>query len=160
MESGHPGQPAPEPPLGRRLYLAQRAQHDLLDSRLSERGASLWNWVLLRSAAEHDGASQRELAAGMMIEPPTLVRHLDKLAADGMVERRRDDHDRRVTRVFVTDAGRSRLAELHEVVMEIDAEFRTVLAPTEVEGFGQALTRVQEHFAALKQKEDADGSES
>jgi MarR family transcriptional regulator, transcriptional regulator for hemolysin len=150
-----------EPPLGRRLYLAQRAQHDLLDARLSKRGASVWNWVLLRSAAEHDGASQRELAAGMMIEPPTLVRHLDKLAAEGLVERRRDEHDRRVTRVFVTDAGRRRLVELHEVVMEIDAELRSVLAPKEVEGFGRALARVHEHFARLKQKEDGlDGTES
>jgi hypothetical protein len=49
---------------------------------------------------------------------------------------------------------------LHEVVMEIDAEFRAVLAPKEIEGFGRALTRVHEHFAALKQKEDADGTES
>jgi DNA-binding MarR family transcriptional regulator len=149
-----------EPPLGRRLYLAQRAQHDLLDARLSKRGASLWNWVLLRSAAEHDGASQRELAAGMMIEPPTLVRHLDKLATDGLVERRRDEHDRRVTRVFVTEAGRRRLAELHEVVMEIDGELRSVLPPKEVEGFGRALARVHEHFVTLKQKEEFDGTES
>jgi DNA-binding MarR family transcriptional regulator len=154
MDSGTTGLP-----LGRRLYLAQRAQHDLLDARLSQRGASLWNWVLLRSAAEHDGASQRELAAGMMIEPPTLVGHLDKLAAEGLVERRRDDHDRRITRIFVTDAGRARLAELHRVVMEIDAEFRAVLDPKEVDAFGTALTRVHEHFAALKQKEDADGTE-
>jgi len=154
-------EPGPsDPPLGRRLSLAQRAQHDLLDSRLSKRGASVWNWVLLRAAAEHDGASQRELAAGMLIEPPTLVRHLDKLAAEGLVERRRDEQDRRVTRVFVTEAGRLRLTELHEVVMEVDAELRTALVPEEVEGFGRALTRVHEHFAALKQKEGADAGES
>ncbi|MGZ8762905.1 MAG: MarR family winged helix-turn-helix transcriptional regulator [Acidimicrobiia bacterium] len=148
-----------EPPLGRRLYLAQRAQHDLLDARLSKRGASLWNWVLLRSAAEHDGASQRELAAGMMIEPPTLVRHLDKLAAEGLVERRPDEHDRRVTRVFVTQAGRRRLAELHEVVMEIDGELRALLAPREVDVLGKALLRIHEHFGSLKQEEDGDGTE-
>ncbi|MGZ8752993.1 MAG: MarR family winged helix-turn-helix transcriptional regulator [Acidimicrobiia bacterium] len=148
-----------EPPLGRRLYLAQRAQHDLLDARLSKRGASLWNWVLLRSAAEHDGASQRELAAGMLVEPPTLVRHLDKLAAEGLVERRSDDHDRRVTRVFVTQAGRRRLAELHEVVMEIDGELRALLAPREVDVLGKALLRIHEHFGSLKQEEDGDGTE-
>jgi MarR family transcriptional regulator for hemolysin len=148
-----------EPPLGRRLYLAQRAQHDLLDARLSKRGASLWNWVLLRAAAEHSGASQRELAAGMLVEPPTLVRHLDKLAAEGLVERRPAEHDRRVTRVFVTEAGRRRLAELHEVVMEIDAELRALLAPREVDVLGKALLRIYERFATLKQKEDADGTE-
>jgi DNA-binding MarR family transcriptional regulator len=62
--------------------------------------------------------------------------------------------------VFVTDAGRSRLDELHEVVMEIDAELRAVLGPNEIEGFGRALARVREHFTVLKQKEDADATES
>ncbi len=51
-----------EPPLGRRLYLGQRAVHDALDDRMGERGASLWHWILLRQAAEHEGSSQRELA--------------------------------------------------------------------------------------------------
>ena len=85
-----------EPPLGRRLYLGQRAVADVLDARLNDHGASLWNWVLLREALLADGASQRELARRMRIEPPTLVRHLDKLADDGLVERRPDPDDRRV----------------------------------------------------------------
>jgi DNA-binding MarR family transcriptional regulator len=62
--------------------------------------------------------------------------------------------------VFVTEAGRSRLDELHEVVMEVDAELRAVLGPNEIEGFGRALTRVRERFTVLKQKEDADATES
>ncbi len=70
-----------EPPLGRRLFLGHRAVSDVLDARLREHGASLWNWVLLREAVAADGASQRELAQRMRIEPPTLVRHLDKLDA-------------------------------------------------------------------------------
>ena len=77
---------------------------------MHEHGASLWNWVLLREAANADGASQRELATLMRIEPPTLVRHLDKLAEEGLVERRPDPDDRRVVRVVVTEAGRERLA--------------------------------------------------
>ena len=85
-----------EPPLGRRLYLGQRAVADVLDARLNDHGASLWNWVLLREASLADGASQRELARRMRIEPPTLVRHLDKLADEGLVERRPDRVDRRV----------------------------------------------------------------
>ena len=61
--------------------------------------------MLLREARNADGASQRELAELMRIEPPTLVRHLDKLADEGLVERRPDPADRRVLRVVVTDGG-------------------------------------------------------
>ena len=73
-----------ETTIGRLLFLTHRTVHDELDRRLSEHGASLWNWVLLKEAAHAEGASQRELAQHMGIEPPTLVRQLDKLAEEGL----------------------------------------------------------------------------
>jgi DNA-binding MarR family transcriptional regulator len=149
-----------EPTLGRRLYLAHHAQHDLLDARMQELGASLWNWVLLRTAVELDGASQREIAEHIGIEPPSLVPQLDKLAEEGLLERRRDDRDRRVTRVFVTEVGRRRLEELHGVAMETDAEMRALLTPREADVLAKALMRIHEQFTALKQKEDAHGRQS
>jgi MarR family transcriptional regulator, transcriptional regulator for hemolysin len=141
-----------EQTLGRSLYLAHRAVHDELDRRLYEHGASVWNWVLLREAAnaatdKAGGASQRELAELMGIEPPTLVRHLDKLAEEGLVERQPDPDDRRVVRVIVTRAGRKRLAQLHQVVHEVDAELRSVLSAREVHALQHGLTHVYEHFS-------------
>jgi MarR family transcriptional regulator for hemolysin len=137
---------AVEPPLGRRLYLGQRAVADVLDRRLAEQDASLWNWVLLREAAKADGASQRELAGLMRIEPSTLVRHLDRLEGDGFVERRADPDDRRRLRVFVTDAGRVRLEELHAVAHDMDVELRRLLSPEEVAVLGDVLMRIHHHF--------------
>jgi MarR family transcriptional regulator for hemolysin len=139
-----------EPPLGRRLYLGQRAVADVLDDRLAAQGASLWNWVLLREASLADGASQRELAGRMRIEPPTLVRHLDKLADDGYVERRPDPDDRRVVRVIVTPEGRSRLAALHEEAEWVDRELRALLTEDEVEMLGTTLMKIHDHFTAVR----------
>lgn len=135
-------------PLGRSLYLAQRATHDALDRRLREHGAGVWSWVLLREAANAEGASQRELAELMRIEPPTLVRHLDKLAEEGLVERRPDPHDRRVMRVSVTAAGRRRLTCLQEVVQALDTEFRGILTSREAKALEQTLPRIHAHFSA------------
>src|SRR5882724_8721470 len=131
-----------EQTIGRMLFLAHRAVHDELDRRLQEHGASLWNWVLLREAANADGASQRQLAALMRIEPPTLVGHLDKLAEQGLVERRPDPDDRRVVRVVITPVGRARLAELHAIVHELDDELRGILTKRDVEVLSRALPRV------------------
>jgi DNA-binding MarR family transcriptional regulator len=135
-----------EQTLGRHLYLAHRAVHDELDRRLYAHGASLWNWVLLREAANAGGASQRELAELMQIEPPTLVRHLDKLTDEGLVERRPDPDDRRVVRVAMTAVGRKRLAELHAVVHEFDAELRGILTKRETEVLERALPRIHAYF--------------
>ncbi|HEY3671786.1 MAG TPA: MarR family transcriptional regulator [Acidimicrobiia bacterium] len=145
-----------ETTIGRLLFLAHRSVHDELDRRLSEHGASLWNWVLLKEAANAEGASQRQLAQHMRIEPPTLVRHLDKLAEQGLVERRPDPDDRRVVRVVVTAAGRARLAELHAIVHELDDELRGILTKRDVEVLSRALPRVHAYFEQNKDKEVAD----
>jgi MarR family transcriptional regulator for hemolysin len=146
-----------EPPLGRRLYLGQRAVAEVLDDRLAAQGASLWNWVLLREALLADGASQRELAGRMCIEPPTLVRHLDKLTDDGYVERRPDPDDRRVIRVVVTPKGRSRLGALHEEAEWVDRELRALLTEDEVETLGTTLMKIHDHFTALRDDAAARG---
>jgi MarR family transcriptional regulator, transcriptional regulator for hemolysin len=135
-----------EQTIGRMLYLAHRAVHDELDRRLHEHGASLWNWLLLDKAANADDASQRELAELMRIEPPTLVRHLDKLADEGLVERRPDPADRRVLRVVVTDSGHARLTELRKVVHEFDDELRGILTKRDAEVLGRALPRIHAYF--------------
>ena len=144
---------AMEPPLGRRLFLGQRAVSEVLDRRLAEKGASLWNWVLLKEAAHAGGASQRELAGLMRIEPSTLVRHLDRLEADGLVERRADPTDRRRLRVFVTPAGRGRLKELHKVAERMDADLRSILTPGEVDVLGDVLMRIHRHFTNAPREE-------
>jgi len=146
-----------EPSLGRRLYLGHRAVKDILDERLAARGASLWNWVLLREATRASGASQRELADLMHIEPPTLVRHLDRLESDGYVERRPDPDDRRRLLVFVTPAGRRRLAELQKVADSTDVELRSLLDDDEIEVLGDTLMRIHEHFASLAGEEAGRG---
>jgi MarR family transcriptional regulator for hemolysin len=144
-----------ETTIGRLLFRTHRTVHDELDRRLAERGASLWNWVLLKEAANAEGASQRELAQHMRIEPPTLVRHLDKLAQEGLVERRPDPDDRRVVRVVVTPAGLARLRELHDVVHELDGELRGILTKRDLEVLNRALPRINAYFEQTKEVSDA-----
>jgi DNA-binding MarR family transcriptional regulator len=49
--------------------------------------------------------------------------------------------------VIVTRAGRKRLAQLHQVVHEVDAELRSVLSAREVHALLHGLTHVYEHFS-------------
>jgi MarR family transcriptional regulator, transcriptional regulator for hemolysin len=144
-----------ETTIGRLLALSHRAVHDELDRRLQAHDASIWNWLLLHKAAEFEGTSQRALAERMGIEPPTLVRHLDKLVDEGLVERRPDPGDRRVVRVVVTPAGHQRLAELHPVVHELDQELRGILTQRDVEVLTRALSRVHAYFEKSKEVADA-----
>ena len=49
------------------------------------------------------------LAAAEQVAPPTVTKAIDKLEANGLVERIVDENDRRVCRVRVTGAGRRQI---------------------------------------------------
>ena len=59
---------------------------------------------------------QNELAAALSIEPMSLVAHLDKLEASGMIERQPDPADRRSKRVHVTALARPQLKRIARVL--------------------------------------------
>lgn len=67
---------------------------------------------LLSILMQEDGVSQKELVERMDIRPSSLGELVDKLERQGCVERRPDETDRRVTRVFLTEQGRAFSADI------------------------------------------------
>ncbi len=61
---------------------------------------------VITTLGRQEGLSQRELAAILEIEAPTLKRQLDGLEADGFIERRPIAGDARKNAVFLTPKGR------------------------------------------------------
>jgi DNA-binding MarR family transcriptional regulator len=134
-------------PIGRSLGRAHKMVHAYGDRELAPYGATVTDYVLLFQIdqAPPPGLSQTEIARYSNMGGPALVRHLDRLERDGIVVRARDETDRRIMRVTLTDAGRKRLAELLEVVERIDAEYRAVLTEEEAEILQRALDKLFEH---------------
>lgn len=135
-------------PLGRQLAFTAKAVREWFDAALAEHGGSLPMWIVLTHALEvDDPPSQRELADRMGIGGATLVRHLDRLEAEGLVTRVADPHDRRVTRIGLTDAGRRRHAELAVVAARHDAEMQALIDPDEERVFRSVLSRFSDHLS-------------
>ena len=132
---------------GRTLALAHKAVYECIDERMAEHGASLATWLVLHHAVEEPDLSQSHLASRLVIEAPTLVRHLDKLEADGLLERKRDARDRRVVRVRVTNDGRKAETRLRAIADEMNAELRAALGADQ-EIVQRALERIREFALA------------
>jgi len=135
-----------EDALGRQLSITGRLVRERFDGCLGEHGASLATWAVLRGAGEEEGLSQRELAARAGIESPTLVRHLDRMEHEGLIERTRDEHDRRVVRVSLTKAGRRQYDTLRRVATNLDAQLRSLLSPHEIETLESVLPRIRDRW--------------
>lgn len=83
--------------------------------------------MCLRLLSVNDGASQRDVARMLHVTPPTVSKMLSTMEKSGLVERRSDEADQRLTRVYLTDAGRERSAEMGAAVGEyVNATFATL----------------------------------
>ena len=68
--------------------------------------------AVVLNIAGNEGVSQAEVAAWLGIEPIALVRMLDKLHEEGLVERRAHPTDRRVRTLWLTPAARPVVAQI------------------------------------------------
>jgi MarR family transcriptional regulator, transcriptional regulator for hemolysin len=61
------------------------------------------------------GVNQTQLCSISDIDPMALVRHLDKMEGDGLVERRPDPEDRRARRLFLTASALPLVKQIVEI---------------------------------------------
>jgi DNA-binding MarR family transcriptional regulator len=139
-----PSDPAGPEPIGRSLGRAHKLVRLWGDRMLAPIGATVTDYILLVQvqAAPAPGLSQTQLARFSDMGGPALVRHLDRLEADGVLRRSRDGRDRRVVRVHLTAAGRRRLQQLAAVMERTDQELRAQLTTREQDVLQRACSKL------------------
>ena len=113
---GHPGWiwgepsdgPPADAPLHALLLAASRIMGTFYAGTLAQSGLRISPAGLgvLRVLLASDGLKSSDVAARGGSSPGTLTSVVNTLVRDGYVERRSDEGDRRVVRLFVTDKGR------------------------------------------------------
>ena len=100
--------------------------------------------MCLRLLSANDGATQRDMARMLHVTPPTVSKMLSTMEKAGLVERKPDEADQRLTRVYLTAAGRDRSDEMGAAVSEyVNATFATL-----TEGERRDLERLLEKLGA------------
>ena len=89
-----------------------------------------------------DGRQAGQLGRCAGLEPSTMTGLLDRMARDGLLERRPDPDDRRAQRIFLTDAGRAAEAPVTEVVETMLAQMMEGIDGDDVDVFKQILRQV------------------
>ncbi len=128
-----------------------RRWRKLLDERLKDLGVTQARWstmVYLQRGGE--GLTQRELAHLMAIENPTLVRLLDSLEEQGLIERRPCKRDRRARRLYLTSAGERFMKDLNERGDVLRDELLTGIEDKDLEVALGIFERVMENAVNLK----------
>lgn len=77
---------------------------------------------MLFSLYKQNGQSQKELSAKLGVKPATITVMLKRMEKAQLVERMPDPEDQRVSRVYLTEAGREVTREVKEVMSVLDEE--------------------------------------
>lgn len=79
----------------------------LADADMRRHGLHLGQNQLLAALWERDGSTPGEIAAAAGVTTPTVVKMATRMAAAGLLTRRRDEHDNRLVRLWLTEDGRA-----------------------------------------------------
>jgi DNA-binding MarR family transcriptional regulator len=122
--------------LGFQLLQAHKAHRARAEAALNKLGLHTGQEMLLLRLWTEEGIPQSQLAAAMGVEPPTATKMLQRMEHAGLIERRPDPEDARVSRVYLTPRGRALEQPVLEVWKQLEAQ--TVAGLSVIE---QALLR-------------------
>ena len=100
------------------LHRVVLAHRNLIRHKMEELGLHRGQPPVLFALQMHDGIPNSELAEFLHITPATLTNKVKRMEKAGLVIRRRDPEDERISRVYMTENGRGIMNELHSSVME------------------------------------------
>ena len=117
------------------------------DRRLSETNITRSQWGLIAVVARRPGATQRTIAEILQMSEASAGRLIDRLCAEGLLERRERDDDRRARAVYITDAARPLLARAAEVARENAERVFQGLGPAELAELSRSLGVIYDNVA-------------
>ncbi|WP_395680605.1 MarR family winged helix-turn-helix transcriptional regulator [Inquilinus sp.] len=141
---------------GFRLYLVGRLWRREVDETLGRYGLSAATWQpLLHVSRLGEGIRQRDLAESLGIEGPSLVRLLDTLETQGLIERREDESDRRAKAVHLTEDGRTLVEGIRGIAAEVRERLLAGVSDEDMMLCLGLLGRVEGNLAAGRPEPEA-----
>jgi DNA-binding MarR family transcriptional regulator len=123
----------------------QRLMRAYADKTAARYGITRAQWAVLAKVERNEGMKQTELAEQMEMQPITLTRLIDKLCDAGWIERRGDEADRRVNRLYLKQAAKPLLAKLAGLRAEITTTALDGIAAADAELLMSQLEDIKEN---------------
>lgn len=149
--------------IGVKLAVIARQMGQRFDERADEIGVTRAQWALIATVSRHPGVTQRVIATKLEVTDVTAGRLIDRLCADGYLERRPHPQDRRAYCVYLTPEAQPVLARLHALAEDYERDIFATLEEDDLdkldellETISQNLLKVRETRAPKRSREEAD----
>ena len=135
----------------RAIVVAARRWRKVANDRVKAVGQTMARWETLFLVAFSDSEyTQSELARLISVEGPTMVRMLDLLAKDGLIERRQSEADRRVTTNRITPKGKEVIGEIMAITNVLRADVLRDIDPERLAICVDVLTQILKRLDEMR----------
>lgn len=130
-----------------RITVLARMMRNNFDRVLSEANITRSQWGLISVVARHPGATQRIIAEALEMSEASAGRLIDRLCAEGLLERRERDDDRRARAVYLTPAAEPLLSQSAEIARAYTQTIFDGLDQADLETLQKLLGQLYENLA-------------
>lgn len=105
---------------------------------------------MLHALWEQEGLTHTELAARLQISPATTTKMIQRMERAGFIQRKSDPQDQRLSRVYLTEAGRAIRSEVEAIWLHIEAETFAGFSIEEKESLRTFFLRIHHNLSKGK----------
>nr|WP_315594531.1 MarR family winged helix-turn-helix transcriptional regulator [uncultured Cupriavidus sp.] len=136
------------------LNVGQRRLQRWSQARAARGGVTAAQSGLLFYLGTHDGALMSEAAAALDLGAPGMSGLADRTERAGLIERRTDETDGRVWRLWLTEAGRSARQGSKTRMKELNAKLTEGFTEAEIDVVARWLTSLQTKFPVADERDE------
>lgn len=140
--------------LGPAITHAARSMRTALTRSLGESGLYAGQDGVILALAEEEGMTPGQLALRLGVKAPTMTRTIGRMEAQGFLERRADEADGRLTKVYLTETGFRTVEQIGRSISQCGAQAAKGLSEKEVRTLLKLLKLVEHNLHPAQQEDD------
>lgn len=133
-----------------KLTVIARQLRQRFDQVVESDGLTRGKWGVIVAVARNPGATQRMIASMLEVTEVTAGQLIDRLCADGYLERRQHPKDRRAHCVYLTPAAQPLLGRLNEVAKVHEDQTFAGLDEQELSALDAILDKLASNLAVSR----------
>lgn len=106
--------------------------------------------ALLNLIGLNPGLTQKDISRLVVLKKPALTKAVNGMERDGLITRRKEGSDKRLTRLYLTEKGEEKLVHMKPDMARLQAKHVAVLSPAERAMLFEYLWRLVDSYGGIE----------
>lgn len=136
-----------------RLQSAARLSRTALAARLLSHGFYAGQDQIMLALDHEDGQTPGALAMRLGVRPPTITKTINRLQAQGVLEKKPSTDDARQAHIFLTEQGRQTIRDIEKSLKKVDKQAFRDFDKKDKKALARLLNKIETNLAGAQAQE-------